>query len=159
MGLTKIICDEYRFYEESFQPHMVFRDDEIERFVIRFGPKISFGVPDRELTVVGAWVHEFVEFCIHKLLIEYGAKDAISFLYKDGSKCFEWDLCVSHMIAASTGQSGLNGLTVDADTYWNKMMELYSKRVLLPLSCLMGECLLRKGIKYDWTSNSLCNHY
>jgi hypothetical protein len=138
MGLTKIICDFYHFYEESFQPHAVFEDNREGRsgFVIRFGPKISFGVPAQEIKDIEVWVHEFIEFCIQKLLIEYDAVGEISFLYEKDSKYFEWNHEVSHIIASSTGQSGLDGRTVDADTYWDEMMKKYSeRRVSLPLPC------------------------
>ena len=161
MGLTKVICDFYHFYEESFQPHAVFEDDGDDRpgFIVRFGPKISFGMPVQEIKDIEVWVHEFIEFCIQKLLIEYDAVGAISFTYEKDLEYFIFDHNVSHIVAASTGKSGLNGQTVDADMYWDEMMEKYSKRRLLPLSCFIEKCRKLKDTSYNWVCDSLCDHY
>ena len=165
MGLTKIICDFYHFYEESFQPHAVFDDNREGRsgFVIRFGPKISFGLPIQYIKDVGAWVHEFIEFCIQKLLIEYDAVGEISFIYEEDSEYFRCNHEVSHIVAASTGMSGLDGQTVNDDTYWNEMMEKYSKRrVSLPLPCscfIKNRCMKLRDVQYNWISDSSCDHY
>ena len=161
MGLIKIICDEYRFYKESFQPHMKFGIDEdgIGEYIIRFGPKISFGMHGQGLKNIEVWVHEFIEFCIQKLLIEYGAVGNIAFLYKKDLEYFVYNHEVSHIVASSTGKSGLDGRNVDADTYWNEVMEKYSKRKPLSLPCLIKRCMMSEDKLYDWVSDSLCDHY
>lgn len=160
MGLTKIICDFYHFYEESFQPRAVFEDNREGRsgFVIQFGPKISFGLPIQYIKDVEVWVHEFIEFCIQKILIEYGAADKISFIYEEDLEYFVWDHNVAHIVASSTGKSRLDGRTMDEDIYWAEAMEKYSKRRSLPLSCLVEKCMMSKNKLYNW-NDSLCDHY
>lgn len=119
-----------QFYDGSFQPRIVFRYniDGISVYTIRFGSDYTFGVPVQESKDIKVWVHEFIEFCVQELLTEYGRNTRISLFYTEGLEGLTWNQDVSHIVTSATSTSMLDGQIVDADTYWRKLMEAYSKR-------------------------------
>lgn len=118
------------FYEKSFQPSIVSHTIRTELTgMVQLGPYAIFGVPVGMYEDIDIWIHEFVEQGIYNLFVEYGISERISLIYEVGADRFLWDQYISHIIAASTGMSGLDGQTVDADVYWEKFMERYSQRI------------------------------
>lgn len=116
-----------QFYEESFQPIVLF--DDSEGYIVRFGPEITFGLLPSLAEEVDVWIHEFVEFGIYILLAEISELEWITFIYERDGIYTKWTQHVSHIVTSSTCKSWLDGSLIDADIYWNDIMNVCSKRL------------------------------
>jgi len=117
---------EYLFYEESFQPSVLFDD---HGYIVRFGPETTFGMLSSLAEELDVWIHEFVEFSIYVLLAKISELKWITLIYRRDGMHTKWTQHVSHIVTSSTCKSWLDGRLVDADIYWNDIMNIYSKRL------------------------------
>jgi hypothetical protein len=125
------MVDKRQFYEESFQPNIISYNANSElTCLVQFGSGTFFGVPVLMSENVDIWIHEFVEHGIHNLLVEHGMPKSLFWIYREELRYFTWNQKISHIITAATCKSGLDGQTVDADTYWDRIMETYAKRLI-----------------------------
>jgi hypothetical protein len=120
-----------QFYEESFQPRIVFGryEDGMGEYIVRFGPETTFGMLPSLAEKVDVWIHEFVEFSVYMLLISVSKLEWITLIYKRDGLYTKWTQHVSHIITSSICKSWLDGSLVDADVYWDDIMNIYSKRL------------------------------